>query len=120
MAAGALRRGEALARRGRETTLCDVQRNPYKRRGIPSPAAQPNARAGAPFPRFFMPSAIVLIPARMAATRLPGKPLADIAGTPMIVHVMRRAVAADVGPVFVATEDKAIADAIGAAGGKAI
>jgi 3-deoxy-manno-octulosonate cytidylyltransferase (CMP-KDO synthetase) len=47
---------------------------------------------------------IVLIPARMAASRLPGKPLADIAGLPMIVHVMRRAEAAAVGPVVVATE----------------
>src|SRR6188474_2849409 len=67
-----------------------------------------------------MPSAIVLIPARMAAARLPGKPLADIAGLPMIVHVLKRALDADVGPVMVATEDQAIADAVGKAGGKAI
>src|SRR6266567_3092172 len=45
---------------------------------------------------------IVMIPARLAATRLPNKPLADIAGVPMIVHVWRRAVAASVGPVVVA------------------
>ncbi len=55
---------------------------------------------------------IVLIPARLAATRLPGKPLADIAGAPMIVHVWRRAVAAEVGPVVVACGDRAIAEAI--------
>ncbi len=63
---------------------------------------------------------IVLIPARLAATRLPGKPLADIAGTPMIVHVWRRAVAAAVGPVVVACGDREIAEAIEAAGGRAI
>jgi 3-deoxy-manno-octulosonate cytidylyltransferase (CMP-KDO synthetase) len=67
-----------------------------------------------------MPSAIVLIPARMAATRLPGKPLAEIAGKPMIVQVLQRALAADVGPVMVATEDQAIADAVAKAGGGAI
>ncbi len=63
---------------------------------------------------------IVIIPARLAATRLPGKPLADIHGEPMIVRVWRRAVAADIGPVVVAVGDKEIADAIGAAGGKAV
>ena len=46
-----------------------------------------------------MANPIVLIPARMAATRLPGKPLADIHGEPMIVHVWRRAMEADIGPV---------------------
>ena len=50
------------------------------------------------------PRILVLIPARMAATRLPGKPLADIAGLPMIVHVMRRAEAAGIGRVAVATD----------------
>src|SRR5438874_1552622 len=63
---------------------------------------------------------IILIPARLAATRLPGKPLADIAGTPMIVHVWRRAVAAEVGPVIVACADRAIADAVESAGGRAV
>jgi 3-deoxy-manno-octulosonate cytidylyltransferase (CMP-KDO synthetase) len=67
-----------------------------------------------------MPSAIVLIPARLAATRLPRKPLADIAGKPMIVRVLERALAAGVGPVAVATEDKAIAEAVTHAGGQAI
>jgi 3-deoxy-manno-octulosonate cytidylyltransferase (CMP-KDO synthetase) len=63
---------------------------------------------------------IILIPARLAATRLPGKPLADIAGAPMIVHVWRRAVAAEIGPVVVACGDRAIADAVEAAGGRGI
>ncbi len=63
---------------------------------------------------------IVLIPARMASTRLPGKPLADIHGTPMIVHVWRRAREADVGPVVVAADDPAIVAAVEAAGGRAI
>jgi 3-deoxy-manno-octulosonate cytidylyltransferase (CMP-KDO synthetase) len=64
--------------------------------------------------------AVVLIPARMASTRLPGKPLAPIAGEPMIVHVWRRAVAADVGPVVVACAEPEIADAVRAAGGEAV
>jgi 3-deoxy-manno-octulosonate cytidylyltransferase (CMP-KDO synthetase) len=63
---------------------------------------------------------IVLIPARLASARLPGKPLAEIAGVPMIVHVWRRAVAAEVGPVVVACGDREIADAIEAAGGRAV
>jgi 3-deoxy-manno-octulosonate cytidylyltransferase (CMP-KDO synthetase) len=63
---------------------------------------------------------IILIPARLAATRLPGKPLADIAGLPMVVHVWRRAVAAEVAPVVVACGDKEIAAAIEAAGGRAV
>ena len=52
-----------------------------------------------------MANPIVLIPARMNATRLPGKPLADIHGAPMIVHVWRRATEADIGPVWVAADD---------------
>jgi 3-deoxy-manno-octulosonate cytidylyltransferase (CMP-KDO synthetase) len=63
---------------------------------------------------------VVLIPARMAASRLPGKPLAEIGGVPMIVHVLRRAEAAGVGPVAVACGDAAIADAVRAAGGRAV
>jgi len=63
---------------------------------------------------------IVIIPARMASTRLPGKPLAEIAGEPMIVHVWRRAVTADVGPVIVACGEIEIIDAIKAAGGDAV
>ncbi|HET9161214.1 MAG TPA: 3-deoxy-manno-octulosonate cytidylyltransferase [Caulobacteraceae bacterium] len=63
---------------------------------------------------------IVLIPARMAATRLPGKPLADIAGEPMIVRVMRQAQTADIGPVVVAAGDPEIVEAVAAAGGLAV
>jgi len=63
---------------------------------------------------------VVLIPARMASTRLPGKPLADIAGLPMIVHVLRRAEAARIGPVAVATDSEAIATAVEKAGGRAL
>ena len=63
---------------------------------------------------------IVLIPARMAATRLPGKPLADIAGLPMIVRVLRQAETADVGPVAVAAGDAEIVAAVEAAGGRAV
>lgn len=63
---------------------------------------------------------LIAIPARMASTRLPGKPLAEIAGEPMIVHVWRRAREADVGPVVVAAGDAAIVDAVHAAGGEAM
>jgi 3-deoxy-manno-octulosonate cytidylyltransferase (CMP-KDO synthetase) len=63
---------------------------------------------------------LILIPARMAAHRLPGKPLADIAGEPMIVHVWRRALRAGIGPVAVATDAPAIAAAVEAAGGTAV
>ena len=63
---------------------------------------------------------LILIPARMAATRLPGKPLADIAGLPMIVHVLRRAEAAAIGPVVVATDSPAIEAAVREAGGRAV
>jgi 3-deoxy-manno-octulosonate cytidylyltransferase (CMP-KDO synthetase) len=66
-----------------------------------------------------MPNALVLIPARMAASRLPGKPLADICGEPMIVHVWRRAVEAGIGRVAVATDSDEIANAVRAAGGEA-
>src|SRR5262245_27028446 len=64
--------------------------------------------------------AVVLIPARMAATRLPGKPLADINGKPMIAHVIARAADADIGPVCVATDDRDIAAAAEAVGCKAV
>ena len=63
---------------------------------------------------------IVLIPARMAASRLPGKPLADIDGVPMIVRVLRQAEKAGVGPVAVAAGDPEIVDAVESAGGRAI
>jgi 3-deoxy-manno-octulosonate cytidylyltransferase (CMP-KDO synthetase) len=67
-----------------------------------------------------MSDPLVLIPARMAATRLPGKPLADINGEPMIVHVMRRAVEAGIGPVAVATDSAEILAAVESAGGRAV
>jgi 3-deoxy-manno-octulosonate cytidylyltransferase (CMP-KDO synthetase) len=63
---------------------------------------------------------IILIPSRLASTRLPEKPLADIHGTPMIVHVWRRAVEAGVGPVIVACAESRIAEAVEAAGGRAV
>ena len=63
---------------------------------------------------------LIVIPARMASTRLPGKPLADIAGEPMIVRVMRRAQAAEVGAVVVATDSEAIAACVEKAGGRAV
>jgi 3-deoxy-manno-octulosonate cytidylyltransferase (CMP-KDO synthetase) len=63
---------------------------------------------------------IVLIPARLAARRLPGKPLAMIGNAPMIVQVWRRAVAANVGPVAVAAGDVEIVAAVEAAGGQAV
>ncbi|MEO6381309.1 MAG: NTP transferase domain-containing protein, partial [Nitrobacter sp.] len=63
---------------------------------------------------------LVLIPARMAATRLPGKPLLDIGGLPMVVHVLRRAEAAGIGRVAVATDTPDIAAAVTAHGGEAI
>ena len=63
---------------------------------------------------------IVVIPARMASTRLPGKPLADIHGRPMIVHVLDRGREAEIGPVAVACGDAEIADAVRAAGGRAV
>ena len=61
---------------------------------------------------------LILIPARMQSTRLPGKPLADIGGVPMIVHVMRRA--EEAAPTVVATDSADIAAAVTAAGGRAV
>ena len=63
---------------------------------------------------------VVLIPARLASTRLPDKPLAEIAGEPMIVHVWRRACEAAIGPVYVACPEAEIAQAVEAAGGEAV
>ncbi len=67
-----------------------------------------------------MPETLILIPARLQATRLPGKPMADIEGEPMIVHVWRRAVAAGAGRVVVATDSAAVLAAVRAAGGEAV
>jgi 3-deoxy-manno-octulosonate cytidylyltransferase (CMP-KDO synthetase) len=67
-----------------------------------------------------MSDPIVLIPSRLSATRLPKKPLADIGGEPMIVHVWRRSVEAGIGPVAVATDSPEIARAVERAGGVAV
>ncbi len=67
-----------------------------------------------------MKRTIIAIPARMQATRLPGKPLAEINGKPMIVHVWERAMAAGIGRVVVATDSEAIRSAVQAAGGEAV
>jgi 3-deoxy-manno-octulosonate cytidylyltransferase (CMP-KDO synthetase) len=65
-------------------------------------------------------SPVILIPARMKSTRLPGKPLADICGQPMIVQVWRRAMEAGLGPVCVAAAEPEIAEAVTKAGGNAV
>lgn len=67
-----------------------------------------------------MTHTVIIIPARMASTRLPGKPLADIHGKPMIVHVLERAAEATSCPVYVACAEEEIAEAVHQAGGKAI
>ena len=63
---------------------------------------------------------LVVIPSRLASTRLPDKPLADIHGRPMIVHVLERAREAGIGPVAVACGDAEIAEAVRQAGGRAV
>jgi len=63
---------------------------------------------------------LILIPARMAASRLPDKPLAMIGDAPMIVHVRRRAAEAEIGRVVVACDDQRIAEAIEQDGGEAV
>lgn len=63
---------------------------------------------------------IILIPARLGSTRLPGKALADIGGRPMVVHVWARACAAGLGPVAVATDSEEIAREVHAAGGDVV
>ena len=67
-----------------------------------------------------MSDPLILIPARMASTRLPGKMLADIHGLPMIVHVWQRAIESGIGPVVVATDSREIVAAVEAAGGAAV
>ena len=67
-----------------------------------------------------MSRTIILIPARMASTRLPGKPLADIHGLPMIVQVQRRAAEAGIGEAVVATDSEAVQTAVEKSGGRAI
>ncbi|ADZ72710.1 3-deoxy-manno-octulosonate cytidylyltransferase [Polymorphum gilvum] len=85
-----------------------------------SPTA-PEMLSSAPIdPENRLTSALVIIPARMAATRLPEKPLADIAGKPMIVRVLEQARNADIGPVTVACDDARIAEAVRDHGGSAV
>jgi 3-deoxy-manno-octulosonate cytidylyltransferase (CMP-KDO synthetase) len=67
-----------------------------------------------------MATTLILIPARMSSKRLPGKPLADIAGEPMIVHVLRRAAEAGIGDTAVATDSEAIAACVEKAGSRAV
>lgn len=67
-----------------------------------------------------MSRTLIIIPSRLKATRLPGKPLADIHGEPMIVHVWRRAMAAEAGRVVVATDSKEIEAAVRSAGGETV
>lgn len=67
-----------------------------------------------------MSNTLIVIPARMQATRLPGKPMVDIAGAPMIVQVWRRALAANLGRVVVATDSPEVIEAVTAAGGEAV
>lgn len=67
-----------------------------------------------------MTRSIILIPARLKATRLPDKPLADIHGSPMIVHVWRQAMQAECGRVVVATDSEAIFNAVRSAGGESV
>ena len=67
-----------------------------------------------------MQNVLIVIPARLQATRLPGKPLAEIAGEPMIVHVWRRAMAAEAGRVVVATDSEEITAAVRNAGGETV
>ncbi len=62
----------------------------------------------------------VIIPARYASSRLPGKPLADIAGKPMVVHVMEKAQASGANRIIVATDHQAVFDVVSEAGGEVI
>lgn len=90
--------------------------NTYKN-GVHETFCHPESRS---FTHRFKMSTIVLIPARMASTRLPDKPLADIAGRPMIVHVAERARQSGLGRVAVATDTLEVADAVRSAGFEAV
>jgi 3-deoxy-manno-octulosonate cytidylyltransferase (CMP-KDO synthetase) len=98
-----------------ENPICFRSRA-YSATGVPVCAGTLQSKV----PTAMADDVLILIPARMASTRLPGKPLADIAGQPMIVQVMRRAEASGLGPVVVATDDAAIARVVEAAGGRAV
>ena len=106
---------------GIEITGCLPSGNPYKRRDPLKRLSFPH-HFGCPSRSLPMRDTLtlVLIPARMAATRLPGKPLLDIAGVPMIVHVLRRAEEAEIGRVVIATDAPEIAEAVKMHGGEAM
>jgi len=105
-----------------EISVCPCSGNPYKCASFrPIPIISGLLSTGGPdLTLMTRPRILVLIPARMAATRLPGKPLLDIAGLPMIVHVLRRAQAAGIGGVAVATDTPDIADVVTAHGFEAV
>jgi 3-deoxy-manno-octulosonate cytidylyltransferase (CMP-KDO synthetase) len=123
-------RGAIGRNAGGQITGCLVGGNPYKQRALPN---DPSLRRGASreaqlcqlsveagTARKQMADALLVIPARLASTRLPAKPLADLCGRPMIVHVLERATKAAVGPVVVATDSEEIVAAVGKAGGRAV
>src|SRR6476660_5360014 len=105
-----------------EISVCPRSGNPYKRPDFPPiPIISGLFSQGPPdLAPMTETRTLVLIPARMAATRLPGKPLLDIAGLPMIVHVLRRAEAAKIGRVAVATDTPEIAAVVRSHGGEAV
>src|SRR3954470_20359943 len=102
-----------------QISVCPRSCNPYNGANFQANPQIP-ARFLRPRPAMTVSPILVLIPARMAATRLPGKPLLDIGGLPMIVHVMRRAEAARLGRVAVATDTPEIAAAVTLHGGEAV
>src|SRR5882724_13505872 len=105
-----------------EISVCPGSGNPYKRPDFPPIPIISGLffKAASDCVPMTNPRTLVLIPARMAATRLPGKPLLDIGGLPMIVHVLRRAEEAEIGRVAVATDTPEIAAAVRAAGGEVV
>src|ERR1700722_93317 len=105
-----------------QISVCPCSGNPYKCTSFrPIPIISGLLSTGGP-DRTLMtePRILVLIPARMAATRLPGKPLLDIGGLPMIVHVLRRAQATGIGRAAVATDTPEIAAVVTAHGFEAV
>jgi 3-deoxy-manno-octulosonate cytidylyltransferase (CMP-KDO synthetase) len=102
-------------------TVNSIELSRFRRADEPGILSLPAALQAAARPVSAAPqNPIVMIPTRLAAARLPNKPLADIAGTPMIVHVWRRVVAAEVGPVIVACADREISELIEREGGRAV
>ena len=100
---------DVASRMAAEVSLLPGAIKPYKR---------PFLRPFAPIRPVPPMNPIVIIPTRLGSTRLPNKPLADIAGRPMIAHVVERALAADIGPVWVAGEAAEIAAALAGSGAR--